>query len=160
MNSGVLLAADHAQAALSRAVQADAASVKRLGATIEAVWWLGAGWDGLDGPQGEELLHGFWWMRNRSIHDVEILVRRFGGYAEGYSGAPPLVTKITDTYQDTYVDEYATEVWGSRGEIEPTQTRRDRTKIEARDAYDQFLAGKSIFDTIGDGLARLRKLAS
>lgn len=158
--AGVDLAAHHAERALGRARDAEPASDERLGAVIEAAWWLGAGWEAVGKPSGDTanaILLGFWWIRNRSIHDVGMLVRGYGGYSDGYGGSAPPITKTADLYSDEYTDDYRlTEVWGSADEIRPSLTEEDTTGEASRAAYDSHLAGKPIDKTIDRAVARLR----
>lgn len=55
-------------------------------------------------------------------------------------------------------DEYMQETWGSSGDIEATLTARDRTRKDARSAYDAKLAGMPVIDTIAEAVERLRSL--
>lgn len=57
-------------------------------------------------PTDDAVLDGLWWIRNRSIHDVGILVRGYGGHADGYTGSPPPVTKATDLHSNEYANDY------------------------------------------------------
>jgi hypothetical protein len=159
---GVGLAANHAERALGRARGAEPGSEKRLGAVIEAAWWLAAGWEAAGKPSGDSadaLLLGFSWIRNRSIHDVGMLVRGYGGYSDGYGGSPPPVAKTADLYSDKYTDDYLlTEVWGSADEIRPFLTEEDKSSEASRAAYASYLAGQPIDQTIDCAVTRLRAL--
>jgi len=158
---GVALAADHAQRALDRAAMADAQSQERLGAVIEAVWWLSAGWESAGKPSDEAdgVLQGFRWIRNRTLHDIGMLVRSYGSYADGYGGSPPAVTKTADVYANVYESTYGmTEIWGSSDEIRPTLTEPDKSNPTDREQYDSHLAGRPLLDTISGAIARLREL--
>ncbi len=157
--AGVVLAASHAERALGRARDAEPGSEERLGAVVEIAWWLGAGRDA-SGDTADPILRGFWWIRNRSIHDIGMLVRGYGGYSDGYGGSPPPVTKTADLYSDEYTDDYRlTEVWGSAEEIQSSLTENDTTCKASRDAYDAHLADMSIDTTIESAVARLRALS-
>lgn len=88
-----------------------------------------------------------------------MLVRGYGGYAKGYGGSPPPVTKPADLCTDEYTDDYRyTEVWCTSEDIRPTLTEIDRTGESAREAYDSQLAGKPVEETIVATGARLRTL--
>jgi hypothetical protein len=141
-------------------MRAEPRSDQRIGAVIETVWWLGAGWEAAGKPskdEGDAVLQGMWWIRNRSFHDIGMLVRGFGGYADGYGGSPPPVTKTADVYTDLYEDVYGlTEIWGSLEEIRPTLSMPDETGAEALRAYNSYLAGKPVYDTIMSAVAHLR----
>jgi len=158
---GVGLAADHAKRALTRATQAASQSHERLGAVIEAAWWLSAGWESAGKPseEADAVLQGFWWIRNRTLHDIGMLVRSYGSYADGYGGSPPAVTKTADVYTDVHESTYGmTEIWGSSDEIRPTLTEPDKSSPADREKYDSHLAGRPILGTISDAIARLNDM--
>lgn len=152
---GVRLAVDHAERALDRAEKAEIGTDPRVGALIEAVWWVGAAWEASGRPKAG-VLSGFYWLRNRSLHDVAVLVRRYGGYQHGYAGSPSPVTKTADPYSDTYSDRYQEgEVWGILSEIEPALTEPDRSK-GLRTHYVSHLEGREVMRTIETAIGELR----
>lgn len=155
-SAGRRLAADHAERALHRAHDMAQQTEERLAALIEASWWLGAGWEAAGSPDDQSLLLGFWWIRNRSIHDVSILVRHPGGYAGGYQGgyggSPSPITRGSKDYSDTHKSE----VWGSADDIAMFLTGTDKTREDAREAYESLLAGQPVENTIVLAVSRLR----
>ena len=134
-------------------------SEKRLGAIVGAAWWVGTGWDAADRSEDVDLLLGFWWIRNRSIHDVGMLVRGYGGYADGYGGSAPPIPRQADVYSDRSTDEYMHEVWAPSGEIERSLTEADQTHEKYRRAYEAELAGRPVIDTIAEAVQSLGALA-
>lgn len=134
-------------------------SEERLGAIVESAWWLGAGWDASGQPEEEDLLLGFWWIRNRSIHDVAMLIRGYGAYEHGYGGSAPPITRQADVYADRYTPEYMQEVWASARDIERSLTEEDRTREDAKAAYVGALADRPVLDTIAEAIERLGSLA-
>jgi hypothetical protein len=153
---GVRLAVEHAERALDRAGKTDIGTDLRLGAIIEAEWWIGAAREASKRPK-TGVLGGFLWVRNRSLHDVAMLVRRYGSYEHGYAGSPSPVTKAVDLYSDTYRDRYEEkEVWGILSEIEPTLTETDKSRT-LRSHYVSHLQGREVVQTIETAISELRE---
>ncbi len=152
-SAGVTLAVNHAERALKRATDAGTDTEERLSAVIEAVWWVGAGWDAAGRPdsRADAVLLGFWWVRNRSIHDVTMLV----GKPEAYAGSPPTIRRSPGVNTG---DAIVSEVWGSMDEIKWSLTGDDFSKPQHRVAYASALEGNQVGDTIREGLTRLRTL--
>lgn len=161
-SAGVTLALDYGQRALHRLADAGVDNDERLSAVIEAVWWVGAGWDAAGRPdsQADAVLLGFWWVRNRSIQDVTRLVGESEAHTVGSNGAdkgssPTSEHPDTDRRPNLPISD---DVWGSMDEVRSSFHAEDISKPQHRVAYASALEGNSVEDTIRRGLMRLRAI--
>jgi hypothetical protein len=159
-SAGVILALDHAERALHSATRAGTDTEERLGAVIEAIWWIGAGWDSAGRPdsRADTVLLGFWWVRNRSIHDIKLLVGDIGDMAGGDTiSAARTLPLDTGSGAINGSGRLDSTIWGSMEEVR-SPGPEDSSKPQHRVAYASVLEGNPVETTIRQGLIRLRAL--